>query len=53
MSEIMENEVEQFDGPAKIEKISLTEISQEKISESKEKTDALVKKIMDKVLEIK
>ena len=51
----MENDVEQVvDEPApKIERVSLSEISQEIEGQKKEKDDALVKRIMDKILSIK
>ncbi len=53
MDEIISNDEEQLEEPAKVEKVSLTEIAEEKQHEAKEKTETLVKKIMDKILEIK
>ena len=49
-NEIQENE--EFSAPAKVEKISLTEISEEIEKQEDEKSDALVKKIMDQILKI-
>ena len=51
----MENNEEQVaqEVAPKIEKVSLSEISQEIEGQKKEKDDALVKRIMDKILSIK
>lgn len=49
-NEVQENE--EFSAPAKVEKISLSEISEENEKQEGEKSDALVKKIMDQILKI-
>ena len=43
---------EDVQAPAKVEKISLEEISQEINKQKNEKTEELVKRIMDKISEI-
>jgi hypothetical protein len=45
-------EQEEFSAPAKVEKITLDEISDEKEKQEEEKTDELVNRILDKLLEI-
>ena len=53
--EIEQNEAqenEEFSAPAKVEKISLTEISEEKEKQEDEKSNDLVKRIMYKILKI-
>ena len=45
-------EQEEFSAPVKVEKITLDEISDEKEKQEEEKTDELVNRILDKLLEI-
>ncbi len=51
--EIIEEQTEEVSEPAKIEKVTLSDISSEKVRQDEEKSDELVRRIMKKILEIK